>query len=352
MAEKKIQTRILNLINTLENWNSDGHILKNGELAIALINTSDGTKPDGKESTPQVLLKVGDGTHTFKELNFVSGLSADVYSWAKSAEKPSYIASEIGGLSDYIAGEIEDTDTQYQIITDTTNLDTAKTVYKLQSKAKNGSWADVTSFSVPTTNGVNTLIDNAIKELNLANTYDTKGSAKAVQDNLDLYKTSNDKAVSDVKATADAAKSTIDAFMKEAVKDGDENQVIDTLKEIQDFISSDKTATSELIAKSHEHTNKATLDKITEDTLTQISTSNEKAHTHLNATELDKFESGDKAKIDTAVQPDDIKDFVTITYVDELAKNYATAEQGAKADSAVQETDFLILQCSLDETTE
>ncbi len=52
-------------------------------------------------------------------------------------------------------------------------------------------------------------------------------------------------------------------------------------------------------------------------------------HSHANQEELDKIVVGDKAKWDAAEQ--NAKD-----YADGLAKNYATAEQGALADSAVQ----------------
>lgn len=298
MAEKVINTIMQLRYDTYENWVEKNPVLRKGEVAFATLESNKG----GVQNAPTVIIKVGDGTSDYKTLKIVSGLAADVYSWAKGENKPTYTAGEITGLADYIAGEIEDTDTQYQIVVDSTNVDSTKVVYSFQSKTKGGSWNDVTSFSVPSDDGIKNLINSAITALDLTNAYDTKGSAKTVQDNLDAYKTSNDKAVADVKSTADAAKSTIDAFMKEAVKDGDTEQVIDTLKEIQEFIASDKTATAELVAKSHEHANKTVLDGITSDKVTAWDTSEQ------NAKE----------------------------YADSLAGNYATAEQGKKADTALQ----------------
>lgn len=49
-----------------------------------------------QSTPPAVLLKVGDGTRRFSELPWASGLAADVYSWAKEANKPTYTASEVG----------------------------------------------------------------------------------------------------------------------------------------------------------------------------------------------------------------------------------------------------------------
>lgn len=55
------------------------------------------------------------------------------YYFATLAEaKPSYSATEISGLADYISGEIQDTDTQYKLEVDGTN----NRKFHLYSKAK------------------------------------------------------------------------------------------------------------------------------------------------------------------------------------------------------------------------
>ena len=76
------------------------------------------------------MIKVGDGTNHYNDLKFVSALAADVYSWAKAATKPTYSASEITGLKDYIGQQIQDTNTQYRIVA----VDGAAYSYKLQKK--------------------------------------------------------------------------------------------------------------------------------------------------------------------------------------------------------------------------
>lgn len=137
MAEKILQARITNKIDTHENWLkvADTFVPKNGEICIDTITT---TVDGAVVAPPQTLIKIGDGTSTWGDLKFLGGISADVYAWAKAATKPSYTAEEISGLDDYIAGEIQDTDTQYQIVKD------GDMGIKLQSRPKTGgAWTDV-----------------------------------------------------------------------------------------------------------------------------------------------------------------------------------------------------------------
>lgn len=156
MAEKILSTRIQLRYASYDEWMASSLILKAGEVAIATIpsrttNTSDGVVAS---ATPAVVMKIGDGQHTFSELNFVSGLSADIYSWAKAATKPSYSASEIEGLADYISGEIQDTDTQYQLVADGDNK------WKLQKKGLNDtSYTDVTGSSIDLTGMASAIAD-------------------------------------------------------------------------------------------------------------------------------------------------------------------------------------------------
>lgn len=134
-----LNTRIKLKYDSYANWIKADPILLLGELAIAYIPADTGAVRE----EPAYLLKVGDGSKKFSELDWVSGKAADVYSWAKQASKPTYSASEITGLEDFIAGEIQDTDTQYQIVI---NGDMG---FKLQSKAKGGAeWADVNEITL------------------------------------------------------------------------------------------------------------------------------------------------------------------------------------------------------------
>ena len=189
--EKILQTRIQNKIDTHENWLlvADTFTPKNGEICIDVITT---TVNGAVVSPPQTLIKVGDGTHTWGDLNYMGAIAADVYTWAKASTKPVYQATEIQGLDDFISGEIQDTDTQYQIVK---NGDMG---FKLQSRPKSGGeWTDVSTIEL--TAPVDTLVegstngtvafngeDVAVHGLGSAaytesSAYDAAGAASAVQ---------------------------------------------------------------------------------------------------------------------------------------------------------------------------
>lgn len=201
MAEVNIKTRLSLRYDTLANWNSANPVLNKGEVAVVAIPASaTGENTYGQDTKPSILFKVGDGTSNFKALPYASARAADVYAWAKAAEKPTYAATEIsftnGGNSDLesttvsaalnelrnkdaginqaitdlsgnvytksqtytktevdkaiedMAGEIQgalesDTNTRYQIVFDSTNG-----LIKLQSKdIGETSWKDISGQS-------------------------------------------------------------------------------------------------------------------------------------------------------------------------------------------------------------
>lgn len=136
MAEKILQTRILNKVDSYENYLAvqDTFIPRNGEICIATVSST----VDGVVAPPQTLIKVGDGVHPWGELKWLGAVASDVHAWAKSATKPVYNANEIQNLSDYISGQIQDTDTQFQLVQD------GNMGIKLQSRPKTGGeWTDV-----------------------------------------------------------------------------------------------------------------------------------------------------------------------------------------------------------------
>ena len=141
MAQDKIlQTRISLKYDTYANWHSKNPTLLEGEVAVVVVPGSD---PVGTISNvPTVLFKVGDGAKKFDELPWVSGPAGDVYAWAKEPNKPSYKASEISDLSNYISDR--DTDTQYRIAI------SGRTV-QLFKKDKNGQFGTIpdSKFDLP-----------------------------------------------------------------------------------------------------------------------------------------------------------------------------------------------------------
>ena len=132
-------TRISLKYDTYEQWHTNNPVLLKGELAIVEVPDSTGVA----QNEPTYLLKVGNGTDHFDDLKWISGHAADVYSWAKAATKPTYTASEITGLDDYISGKVQDTNTKYQIVK---NGDMG---FKLQSKELNEEeWTDVNEITL------------------------------------------------------------------------------------------------------------------------------------------------------------------------------------------------------------
>lgn len=199
MAEKQLNVRLQLKYDTYENWSTNNPKLLAGEVALTTVSV----KQEGKvNAVPSVMMKVGDGTHLYNELEFTHSLAADVHEWAKAANKPSYNASEISGIdakiADYVSNEMGievDTDTQYSMVK-VNNYQ-----YKLMSKSKGDeSFAtEVAVIDIPKyddtqvkadivanagaiealeglvgTTAVATQIANAIAALNLGETYAAK----------------------------------------------------------------------------------------------------------------------------------------------------------------------------------
>lgn len=99
MAEQSLQARICSKYDTYENWsnmNTTGRggnlVLKRGEIGVCSVPN------EADPASPTLLFKIGDGTTIFANLPWASGLSADVYDWAKTETKPTYTAAEVGAL--------------------------------------------------------------------------------------------------------------------------------------------------------------------------------------------------------------------------------------------------------------
>lgn len=168
---KNLKTRIALKQNTYEYWTEGegkDYVPFYGEVCLCEIPApEENVNPQtngSQEATnaPTVLFKVGTGKKdedgnwvagtdkTFAQLNWVSGLAADVYAWAKAPTKPVYGAEEITGIGEYIAKYVDeelgisvDTNTVYQIVK-VSDLE-----YKLQSKAAGTeAWADVAGSTI------------------------------------------------------------------------------------------------------------------------------------------------------------------------------------------------------------
>lgn len=105
-----LNVRINHKFDNYQNWMNSDLILGKGELAVAEIPSA---QTDSGLTPPAIGIKVGDGVNKFSGLSWLQATAGDVYSWAKAAKKPEYTAAEISGLEDFIAGEIQDTNTTY-----------------------------------------------------------------------------------------------------------------------------------------------------------------------------------------------------------------------------------------------
>lgn len=164
MAKKTLKTQIQLRYDTWENWSDESVPNQKGNLVLLQGEVGITYVPDNVDpihNAPTILFKIGNGTSPFKDLNWASGLAADVYPWAKAATKPKYVYTEVGADKSGAASTAEsnaksytdskiaalpsDTDTQYQLVLSGHTL-------KLQSKAKGATaWSDVSgqSFTLP-----------------------------------------------------------------------------------------------------------------------------------------------------------------------------------------------------------
>ena len=280
VENKRLNTRILLKYDTYENWSTNNPNLLKGEMAIAVIDVSDNTQTHSGQTVPQLLVKVGNGLEgdagKYNSLPFVSGLAADVHSWAKAASKPSYAINEISGAKEYQTAKGTD---EYTWILqarragssdaweNVSTIDLAKISARIKAVEDRMTTAEGDIDSLETTVGdsssglvkdvadlkaavgaggsVADAITNAINGLDstksqaagadglalevvqengiiksisgsiAANTYDAYGSASTVEGKLNDYKTTNDAAVQAAKAAADKAQSDVNQEVKD-----------------------------------------------------------------------------------------------------------------------------------------
>lgn len=158
-GNRTFQTRVQLKYDTFENWMNNDPVLLAGEIAIATVDTTNGTVSNPNfQNLPNVVLKVGDGVTEYSKLKFVSGLAADVYEWAKADKKPSYTANEIQGLTEYVQNISDvDTNTEYQLVV----VDAETYKYKLQKRVyANNAWGEWTDTETLDLSAIDTRLDS------------------------------------------------------------------------------------------------------------------------------------------------------------------------------------------------
>ena len=197
MAELTLKTRLLNKM-------SEAHVdsLLKGEINFY---------PAGD----YLVMEVGGTDKPF------AAKASDVAAWAKAAVKPVYTADEIDGLSNYITGKVEDTNTTYtfEITADTGELvikshdlkgnsTTVGTFDVVSKKELDTVLADYVTSAALSTTLESYLTNNAFNTWKVENATaiaDAKAEGTAAKTALNEYKTANDAALAGVKATAEAA---------------------------------------------------------------------------------------------------------------------------------------------------
>ena len=95
MAEKTFNGRLILDRRTHQEWMEADPVAKFGEIMVVEVPLN----TEQVEQEPCFLLKVGDGVRPYSQLNWFSGLAADVYDWAKEPNKPVYSIDEITNLA-------------------------------------------------------------------------------------------------------------------------------------------------------------------------------------------------------------------------------------------------------------
>lgn len=229
MADKTFNTRISLKYDTYANWTDKNPVLLAGEAAVVVVPAKSGAV----QHEPAVLFKIGDGTKKFSELSFVSGLAANVYSWALAESKPSYSATEISGLADYISGEIQDTDTQYKLEVDSTN----NRKFHLYSKAKGvADWTLQDTITLPDET-VHTLVEGAANGTVKFDGADVAvhglGSAAYVDTDAFDAAGSKDKAIAAAQSAGDNAQTAVDALAGKVGTVAEGKTVVEMIQDAQ-----------------------------------------------------------------------------------------------------------------------
>lgn len=238
MATTTFNTRISLKYDTYANWVANDPKLLKGEVAVVVVPAETGAV--AKE--PSVLFKVGDGSSKFSQLQFSAGIAADVYDWAKAAQKPTYAANEITGLSDYISGEIQDTDTQYKIEVDADN----ERKFHLYSQAKGAStWTLVSTIEVPAET-VYTLVEGTANGTVKFNGVDVPvhglGSAAYADTTAFEAKGAKDADIAAAKKAGDDAQAAVDALAGKVGTVPDNKTIVEMISDAQTAATYDDTA--------------------------------------------------------------------------------------------------------------
>lgn len=233
-----LKTRIQNKYGTATEWGASTLQLLKGELAIMPITTYD--------STVGYMIKIGDGTHTFTNSNYLVAYAADVHAWAKKetleyADLPQTLKDEIdvlqeaigngGSVGDMIkaaiqALDVEDADEAGKFVSVVSEVDGKISVQRkaisksdILDAVKNLERTDLVNI-----NQILTSLEKSTSDLSnaLGGSYSAENTVanaiKALSDSLDTHKTSTSQygsRISTLESEMDTAEGKITALENE-----------------------------------------------------------------------------------------------------------------------------------------
>ncbi len=181
---KLFNVRIKNKYDSYEKWASSGLVLEAGEIAIA-YTTVDVKVDNGTAKHPALLMKVGDGEKTFADLPWLSARAADVLSVCKDETELKAFVNQLINAADLTTSNEFMKALANRVTTVENDLNTETT--GLKARVTTAEQAIDALEALVGDKEVSVQIEEAIAALKLDETYDAKGSAKAVQDNLDAF---------------------------------------------------------------------------------------------------------------------------------------------------------------------
>jgi len=186
MAEKILQTRILNKIDTLENWGKSSLKIKQGEICLATVAASAGTGL----TEPVVMMKIGTAEEkTFAELPWsFYAKASDVLAACKTED----------GLKAFVNGVIADAGIASSEAMETLAGRVTKTETDIATLNGNAETAGSVAKSIA----------DAIAALKLSETYDAKGAAAQALVDANAYTDGKDSAMNTRVSALEASSET------------------------------------------------------------------------------------------------------------------------------------------------
>lgn len=278
MAENKLlNVRINHKFDTYENWMKSSITLGAGELAVALIPNATGNNAGNGLTPPTIGVKIGDGSKTFAQLDWIQAIAGDVHPWAKKeslefADLSEAFKENLGG---YIGDQVQDTNTTYvfkyenDVLTikskekGQTNEEDFKEVLTvtIADSTKIGKVAGATAGNLPALTADGSLTDSGEKISDYLKTADAElayapialeETVSGLSDRVSALDTATTGRVSVLESKMDVLNGEAEGSVKKQVADAIAGVVasapedFDTLKEIADYIASDKTGAAEL----------------------------------------------------------------------------------------------------------